>query len=80
MRKVEVELVAVWRCPDCGVSQRVKPRELTADEAEDTVRLIEGLEEWQEVDPSRAEGWVAIPELIVCSKCGSEFEIEDDEE
>lgn len=80
MRKVRVAIIAVWACPACGATQQIKPRELDEDEKEEAVRVMEGLEDWQEVDLSLADGYVAIPDDCQCAKCRAVFEVDDEDD
>ena len=76
MDTVELQTCYWWYCNNCATKNYCDPiaPEFIDNEQEDAYRVINGLEDWQELP----EGWenfemICIPETVICTQCKTEF-------
>jgi hypothetical protein len=75
MDKVRLRRIFEWWCPACSVVN-LAPYELI-EVTEEELRALHDLEPWQEVPEGVDAEAVAMPCVVVCGKCGVEFETDD---
>ena len=76
MEQVELHQAFMYDCPECGRENFVRAIhiETSDEEQDDMIRLLAGIEDWEEVPDDLHGMFLVAPSNVTCEHCGEELE------